>query len=306
MQGPYFADLVFYGLPPLRPRGEVFAQGFDLVPGGAYNAAMAIHRLGHHAVWSTDFGTDLFSAAVLSAARSEGLAENEFRHHPGVMRSVTVALAQGGERTMVSYQDPMVSAPLAQLICEHRPEVLILPTLRSDPDAVAGLMAARDLGTTVVMDCQDVPSSLDDATVGQALELVDVFLPNAEEALRLTGADELDDALGALGTLVRTVVVKRGSRGAAAVEDGRRRDIAAAPVDVVDTTGAGDCFNAGFVHGLLSGWDLVECLRSAVVCGSAVTLAPGSSASLRADQLPQHLERHRRMSADLNTEGRAS
>lgn len=290
--GAYFADLVFHGLPQqLRPGGEVFAEGFALVPGGAYTLAMAVHRLGRDVVWATDFGTDPFSAQVLSAARSEGLDEAAFRHHPAAQRSLTVALSFPGDRTMISYQDPVAPQPLSRLLRDHLPQVLMLPQLRYDDRTVAALRVARRLGCLVVMDCQDVPVDLGTPGVRDALALVDVFAPNATEALHLTGAASLDDALAELAGLAETVVVKRGGQGATAVHGGKRYEVPAPVVDVLDTTGAGDCFNAGLVHGLLAGWGLPDCLAAAVACGAAATAGPGSSTAPTDAELRRRLER---------------
>ncbi|MFF7590343.1 carbohydrate kinase family protein [Kitasatospora purpeofusca] len=77
--------------------------------------------------------------------------------------------------------------------------------------------------------------------------------------------------------MVRTVVVKRGGEGACAVRGGKRYDLPAVPVEVVDTTGAGDCFNAGFLQANLTGRELPECLAAAVACGAAATTGPGSN-----------------------------
>ncbi|MER7669886.1 PfkB family carbohydrate kinase [Kitasatospora sp. NPDC096128] len=292
--GPYFTDLVFHGLDrPVRPGTEVFADGFGLVPGGAYTPAMALHRLGRRVVWSADFGTDPFSAQVLSCARQEGLDEAAFRRHPFPVRSLTVALASDGDRAMVSFQDPVEPEPLVPLLRRFRPRVLLLPQLRWDEGTAAACRAARRLGTLVVMDCHDAPASLADPAVREVLALVDVFTPNDGEALRLTGADGLDEAVGLLSRLVPTLVVTRGARGATAVRDGERHDVpaarTAAGAAVVDATAAGDCFNAGLVHGLLGGWSLPDCLAAASVCGAAATTGPGSSAALRAPELDRLL-----------------
>ncbi len=277
--GAYFADLVFQDLSGhVRPGAEVFAGGFDLLPGGAFTLAMAMHRLGHDVVWATDFGTDLFSQRVLSRAREEGLDETGFRHHPIELRSVTVALSSPGDRAMVSYQDPVSVQPLAVLLYEHRPRILMLPKLRCGAEVEAALRAGQ-LGTEVFVDCQDVPCTLDTPMVREVLAQVDVFAPNAGEALRLTGTSTVGDALEVLAGLVGTVVVKRGGAGAAAVQEGKRYDVAAVPVDVLDTTGAGDCFNAGFVHARLAGWQLPDCLAAGVACGAAAVTGPGSSAA---------------------------
>ena len=278
--GAYFADLIFRDLSrPVLSGTEVFAGGFSLLPGGAFTLAMGMRRLGHDVVWATDFGNDAFSQQVLSVARTEGLDETGFRHHPIPLRSVTVALSFPGDRAMISYQDPVSPQSLATLLHEHRPRVLILPKLQYGAAVQAALRVAHQLGTQVFMDCQDVSATLATPTVREVLAQVDVFAPNADEALRLTGTTTVDDALEMLAGLVGTVVVKRGGAGAAAVQSGKRYDIAAVPVDVLDTTGAGDCFNAGFVHAHLTGQPLPHCLNAAVACGAAATTGPGSSAA---------------------------
>lgn len=288
--GAYFADLIFQDLArPVRPGTEVFAGALDLLPGGAFTPAMAMRRLGHDVVWATDFGSDVFSSLVLSAARAEGLDEAGFRHRTAPLRSVTVALSNPGDRAMVSYQDPYAAPRLDALLREHRPEVLMLPQLEYGAAVLVALRVARQLGTRVFMDCQDGPATLDTPTVREVLAGVDVFAPNEAEALRLTGAATVDGALDTLGGLVRTVVVKRGGQGACAVRDGKRYDVPAVPVEVVDTTGAGDCFNAGFVHALLAGEELPGCLAAGVACGGAATAGPGSSRALDAAGLRQWL-----------------
>ena len=279
--GTYFADLIFRDLArPVTLGTEVHAGGFDLLPGGAFSPAMAMHRLGHDVVWAADFGDDLFSQHVLAAARREGLDETGFRHHPGALRSVTVAISCPDDRAMVSFQDPICPQMLAASVREHCPQVLMLAELQYGEPVDAALQVAHQLGTLVFMDCQDVEGRLESQAVRDTLAEVDIFAPNADEALRLTGASTVDDALEALTGLVDTVVVKRGSAGATAARGGERYDIAAVAVEVVDTTGAGDCFNAGFVHAHVAGWPLRECLAAAVACGAAGVTAPGSSAAV--------------------------
>ncbi len=281
MYGAYFADLIFRDLArPVAFGAEVHAKGFDLLPGGAYSSAMAMHRLGHDVVWAADFGSDLFSQHVLAAARTEGLDETAFHHHLGELRSITVALSGPDDRAMVSFQDPICRQSLAALVGAHCPLILILSELQYGEAVNAALRIARQLGTQVFMDCQDVEGLVEDQAVRDTLAEVDIFAPNVDEALRLTGTSTMDDALESLTGLVDTVVVKRGGAGATAARGAERYDIAAVEVEVVDTTGAGDCFNAGFVHAHLAGWSLRECLAAGVACGAAGVTAPGSSAAL--------------------------
>ncbi|MFE0192752.1 carbohydrate kinase family protein [Streptomyces sp. NPDC058989] len=127
--------------------------------------------------------------------------------------------------------------------------------------------------------------------MAKALGQVAVFAPNAAEALRVTGTGSVDDALEVLAGLVRTVVIKQDSRGAVAAQGGVRIAQPSLPVDVVDTTGAGDCFNVGFVHRRLAGGTLAECLAAGVVCGAASVTAAGSGAALDAAGLERWLAR---------------
>jgi sugar/nucleoside kinase (ribokinase family) len=97
--------------------------------------------------------------------------------------------------------------------------------------------------------------------------------------------------LDALADLVDTVIIKRGSVGATALQRGQRFDIASIPVMALDTTGAGDCFNAGFIHAYLIGHDLPGCLATAVACGAASVTDLGCSAAPTLVELQRWLSR---------------
>jgi sugar/nucleoside kinase (ribokinase family) len=290
--GPWFADLIFRGLSqPSSPGAEVFAEEFSLLPGGAFTLAMALHRLGHDVVWATDFGDDLFSRHILSLARAEGLNEIGFRHHHVPLRNLTVVFSYPDDRAMTTYRDPVSPLPLEILLKQHRPRMLLLPSLRYDRGTQAALRLAHKLGTEVFMDCQDIPGCLKNPLLRDTLAQVDFFAPNASEAMRLTGTTTVDDAIAALADLVGTVLIKRGSAGVTAVAQGQRYDLASIPVTAVDTTGAGDCFNAGFIHARLAGHDFPDCLAAGIACGAAAVTGLGCSAALTLAQLQQWLSR---------------
>jgi sugar/nucleoside kinase (ribokinase family) len=105
--------------------------------------------------------------------------------------------------------------------------------------------------------------------------MADVFVPNESEALQVTGAANAEDALEILGRRTELVVIKRGPLGAIAMHRGARSEAPALVCDAVDTTGAGDCFNAGLIAGLLAGDSLEDSLRQANVCAGLSTTAPG-------------------------------
>jgi len=116
------------------------------------------------------------------------------------------------------------------------------------------------------------------------LRAADLFFPNAAEATRIIGLDDPELAAPALaqtGAEGRIdggpiVVVKRGASGAVAARAGEAPvRVAAMPVDPVDTTGAGDSFNAGFLRAWLDGGSLGDCLELGAVCGALSTRAVG-------------------------------
>jgi sugar/nucleoside kinase (ribokinase family) len=290
--GPWFADLIFRGLSqPILPGTEVFAEEFGLLPGGAFTVAMALQRLGRDVVWSTDFGNDLFSQHVLSVARVDGLNEIGFRHHGIPLHNLTVVFSYSGDRAMTTYQDRISPEPLETLLKEHKPKMLVLPSLQYDRATWAALCMAHELGTQVFMDCQDMPGSLENPMLRDTLEQVDFFAPNTSEALRLTGTTTIEEAVDVLADLVDTVIIKRGSAGTTAVQHGHRYDIASIPLAAVDTTGAGDCFNAGFIHAQLTGHELPDCLAIAVACGAAAITDLGCRAAPRLVELQEWLSR---------------
>ena len=113
----------------------------------------------------------------------------------------------------------------------------------------------------------------------QALAQVDVFLPNEQEALAITGRPNISEALTALAQNIPTVVVKLGAVGAICQQRQKRIQNAGFRVDVVDTTGAGDSFNAGFLYGYLHNWPLDDALALACACGALSTRAAGGTAA---------------------------
>jgi sugar/nucleoside kinase (ribokinase family) len=111
------------------------------------------------------------------------------------------------------------------------------------------------------------------------LRSVDVFLPNAAEAQALSGAATVEAALDNLGRICNTVAVKLGEKGAVAVRAGRHARVPAPAMTMVDTVGAGDSFDAGFLYGWLKGWSLEQTLGLGAACGSLSTRAAGGTAA---------------------------
>ena len=103
------------------------------------------------------------------------------------------------------------------------------------------------------------------------------FFPNEEEVLRITGKSNLDDGLDKLAKVVPTLAVKLGGKGGLGRQGTKIVSAPAMPINVIDTTGAGDSFDAGFLFGYLSGYSLKNSLNLAIACGSLSTRGAGGT-----------------------------
>jgi sugar/nucleoside kinase (ribokinase family) len=111
----------------------------------------------------------------------------------------------------------------------------------------------------------------------ELLAVTNVFLPNEQEALSLSGQSSIDLAADQLGARVDVLAIKLGAQGAIGLCDGHKARVSSIPVNVVDTVGAGDSFDAGFMYGYLNNWALEKSLRLACVCGGLSTQRAGGT-----------------------------
>ena len=293
--GSYYCDLIFTGLPEVPRLGaDLFGKEFDLVAGGCYRTSLALLRLGLRAGWLCDFGDDLFSGLVIEMAERDGLDTSLFRRHPFPLRRVSVSFSFVHDRGFISYVDPLPPPSPIEAIERHQPGAVLISHLTYGDSQAALVAAARGAGSLVYMDCQSDVATLATPGVQEALRRVDVFGPNESEALHLTGAATVEAALEQLADLAPMVVIKRGAQGALAAHmtAGTGLQVLRSPaltVEVSDTTGAGDCFNAGFLYAHLGGHSLADCLRSGNICGGLATLSRGKGTLPTAAQVEEML-----------------
>src|SRR5207247_612268 len=134
----------------------------------------------------------------------------------------------------------------------------------------AWLQRCRARGVTTSLDTNWDPAERWDGVL-ELLPLVDVFLPNEQEARAIAGEADLFAAGQRLGESCPLVVIKRGCEGATAFREGQRWELGPVPQEelpltVIDSVGAGDNFDAGFLRGWRLGWEIPECLRLAGRC----------------------------------------
>ncbi|MFG3134113.1 carbohydrate kinase family protein [Streptomyces tendae] len=264
LTGTVFLDVIFTGLDSAPVRGtESWARGMGSSPGGIANMATALARLGLRTSLAAAFGDDHYGDYCWDAlSRGEGIDLAPSRTVPGWHSPVTVSMAYEGERTMVSHgHEPPPEEPSPDCPPGARAAVASLA-----PGADAPWIArAAARGTRVFADVGWDDTGAWDLAALPDLAHCEAFLPNAQEAMRYTGATCPRAAAHALTEHVPLAVVTLGADGAYAVDrrTGESAEVPAIEVEALDPTGAGDVFVAGFVTGTLAGWPLADRLAFA-------------------------------------------
>ena len=270
--GHYFCDLVFIDLPEVPRLGyEIYSREFHLVPGGVYTPAIALHRLGVKTAWPCQFGSDPFSQFVQEQAVKEKVDTTFFEEISEPSLHITAAFSIKSERGFLSYIDPMKPYDYAALILQTSPKWVYITHLVLGSELDGLVNAARSVGARVYMDCQAHNHTLKEKMVRDGLGKVDVFSPNADEARKLTEKGDLEDALDELSKHIPTVLIKDGSTGCHLKYANQITHEPGIMVDLVDTTGAGDNFDSGFLYAQLRGYSLQKSMRIANICGGLST-----------------------------------
>jgi sugar/nucleoside kinase (ribokinase family) len=200
---------------------------------------------------------------------------------------MTVALSRGGDRAILTALGAIASLTSADvardLLARARHVHVSSYFLLADslgPGLAATLADARAGGATTSLDTNWDPSGRwADGYLPAAIAQADLLLPNEAEALALSGAASPDAAAVALtGAGPGRVAVKLGERGVLCADGPALDQVSLPPVTPVDTTGAGDCFNAGLIAGLLQGWPLTRAAALGCAVGALSTGALGGTA----------------------------
>ena len=143
------------------------------------------------------------------------------------------------------------------------------------------LLGEGGVAPTGVYFCPPVPTGEWDDAFFEMLKHVDVLMPNEREVCEMMRDTDANRAMNKLAKRIPLLVVKRGVRGAVAIKANNIYASAAVDVKTVDAIGAGDSFNAGFLHGFVRGWPLDRCLQFGNLIGSFSTTAAGGVQAFR-------------------------
>ncbi len=156
----------------------------------------------------------------------------------------------------------------------HLSSFFLLKELR--PDIPKLFKLAKSKALTTSLDSNWDPSN-NWTGITETLKYTDIFLPNENEILALSKKDNISEAVKLLSEQVAIIALKLGEKGAIVKTKNKEISVEPIKVEVVDTTGAGDSFDAGFLHGFINGLSLEACLKQAVICGSLSTRAAGGT-----------------------------
>ena len=229
-------------------------------------------------------GTDIFGRFMLEEMQKRNVDVSHVIVREDGDTGLSVVLNQESDRAILTHP-----GLIAELTASDIPDTLLRQAqhlhvasyflqTNLQPGLPDLFWRARDLGLTTSLDTNYDPS---EKWTGfdELLSVTNVFLPNEKEALSLSGESNVDEAASRLGSKLEALAIKLGEDGALGIRNGERVRVASIRVKVVDTVGAGDSFDAGFIYGYLKQWGLEKSLQLACTCGALSTQAQGGTTS---------------------------
>jgi len=292
-------DLILYGLPAQMPlERELLASNFRVTLGSS--SAIVAHNLaslGSRVSFTTMVGHDEFGRIALERLGTSGVDTSRTIYSASSRTGVTLLLPHGAERHILTYPGTIAELMIESLDFDQLTQArhVHLSSLYLQRGLHAGLpqlfARLKQVGITISLDTNDDPDDRWGAPLDELFPYVDVFLPSESEICRIARTSDLDDAIGKLAPRVPAIVVKRGSKGARVHQQGRSIDVSATPVTPVDTIGAGDSFDAGFLHAWFAGRSIVTAARVGNITGALSTQAPGGTEAFRDTELRERFLR---------------
>jgi sugar/nucleoside kinase (ribokinase family) len=254
----------------------------EISGGSAANTLAGLSALGAQCAFVGQVANDQLGQVFAHDIRAVGIDfDTPAREGEPPTARCLIFVTPDGQRTMNTFLGASQFLPAAVLDEEAvgGASILYLEGYLWDPEEPRAAMrraieAARGAGRKVAFTLSDafvISRHGDDFRALIADGLIDILFANKTELAALTGEDDFDAGLARLAPNVPTLVVTRSEEGAVAIHDGERAEVAAEPIaKVVDTTGAGDLFAAGFLAGQVKGHDLATCLRMGSIAAAEI------------------------------------
>ena len=289
-------DLILYGLPTeLEPERELLADRLALTLGSS--SAIFAHNLavmGSKVGFISRIGDDSLGLIALERLASGGVDTSEVRRISGsTTTGLTVILPRPGFRNILTYPRTMFEMCFEDLNLDylasakhfHLSSYFLHRALR--PRIAELFKRMKEANLTTSLDTNDDPDDCWGTDCLEVLRYVDVFFPNEREAKKVAGVDDFRAAVERLAEIVPVLAVKLGPAGAMVRRGKESVILPSIPVEAIDPVGAGDSFDAGFLHQFVRGADLSTCLEFGNLAGAFSTTRPGGTEAFR-DQ--EHFE----------------
>ncbi|MGH9628916.1 MAG: carbohydrate kinase family protein [Bryobacteraceae bacterium] len=291
--GELNVDLILRGYCSFpAPGKEVLVDDLLLTLGSASAiCASGLARLGNSVSFLGKIGPDLWGEFCLESMTAAGVDVSRVIRDSAIKTGMTVSLTSAGDRALVTYPGSIEALRLTDVPDGafdrfnhlHVSSFYLQKGLRSDMGAV--FAAAANRGLTTSLDPGFDPAAVWGDDILDVLESVDLFFPNEVELRSITGCGEPLKSLQRLSNGRTLTVAKLGSAGCMALREGQPVHVKAPEIEPLDTTGAGDSFDAGFLHTWLRGNPLEHAMRFAVACGALSTRGlGGTGAQPRAEE----------------------
>ena len=268
------------------PGREVIAEDCVLTLGSASAiCAVGLARLGNAVVFVSRAGADLWGDYCLDILSAANVDTSHVVRDPALQTGVTVSISSGHDRALITYvgsiaevRETDVSDELLERVQHlHVSSFFLQERLRKDCSRL--FERATRHSVTTSLDPGFDPAERWSPDITAAAQAADVFLPNHVELTAISRRDSPEEGLVAFdGGRTRTVV-KLGRAGSMTREHGKTIHVPAFSLQAVDTTGAGDSFNAGFLHAFVRRMSTRDCLVYGNACGALSTRALGGTAA---------------------------
>ena len=282
--GDCCVDLIISGkdLVPEFDQVEKLVDQYTLEMGGSCTIfASQSAKLGLKTTVLGKVGNDAFGDKILRTLKESGVSIKYMKKMTSEKTGITIALLKNKSRALFTYIgtiDVITNSDINESLLNSTRHFHIGSYYLMKGIQPHYLEIARKLkrsGATISLDTNWDPEIAWNGNIWELFHYVDIFLPNENEALAITRQDNLKDAIKKLKLIIPIIVVKCGKKGAIAYTNEEKFEIPALNVEVVDTIGAGDNFNAGFIFGHLTNNSIKKSLKIASICGSLSTTKAG-------------------------------
>ncbi len=287
------------GLPVLGQ--EILASDIAVFPGSSSaNCASGLARLDNDVLYIGKVGDDDFGRLMTRSLESRGINTSAVIVDTSIRTGITISIAAENDRAMVTYLGSIEALHIEdvdELLLDGRDHLHLSSFFLQRglaPHYTQLFAMAKEKGLTTSLDLGWDTFGNWNGKLWEVLPYIDLFVPNETEIAMITGEKDAEKALRKVASKVGLAAVKLGPEGAMAFWNGEIVRRPAFEANVVDTTGAGDAFTAGFVHAYLHGLAIEDALDLANACGALCVEQSGAwTGQPTLEEAQRFIQKHR-------------